>query len=118
MRGVAEGRGEPEYLHSKYSEMPTFLRKVGTPLYARQEPPSAVTRRTRLRAQRPRFARPPEGELPEGQERPPWGVSLEGEAFGKKFHLIPLPGKRRITDKASPLGEKLSSPGSSEPGDD
>ena len=31
MRGVAEGRGEPEYLHSKYSEMPTFLRKVGTP---------------------------------------------------------------------------------------
>ena len=31
MRGVAEGRGEPEYLHSKYSEIPTFLRKVGTP---------------------------------------------------------------------------------------
>ena len=31
MRGGAEGRGEPEYLHSKYSEMPTFLRKVGTP---------------------------------------------------------------------------------------
>ena len=30
MRGVAEGRGEPEYLHSKYSEIPTFLRKVGT----------------------------------------------------------------------------------------
>ena len=30
-RGVAEGRGEPEYLHSKYSEMPTILRKVGTP---------------------------------------------------------------------------------------
>ena len=29
--GVAEGRGEPEYLHSKYSEIPTFLRKVGTP---------------------------------------------------------------------------------------
>ena len=23
--------GEPEYLHSKYSEIPTFLRKVGTP---------------------------------------------------------------------------------------
>ena len=31
MRGVAEGRGESEYLHSKYSEIPTFLRKVGTP---------------------------------------------------------------------------------------
>ena len=31
MRGVPEGRGESEYLHSKYSEMPTFLRKVGTP---------------------------------------------------------------------------------------
>ena len=31
MRGVAKGRGEPEYLHSKYSEIPTFLRKVGTP---------------------------------------------------------------------------------------
>ena len=25
MRGVPEGRGESEYLHSKYSEMPTFL---------------------------------------------------------------------------------------------
>ena len=29
---------------------------------------------------RPRFARPPEGELPEGQERPPWGVP-KGEGF-------------------------------------
>ena len=29
--GGAEGRGEPEYLHGKYSEIPTFLRKVGTP---------------------------------------------------------------------------------------
>ena len=25
MRGVPEGRGESEYLHSKYSKMPTFL---------------------------------------------------------------------------------------------
>ena len=31
MRGVPEGRGESEYLLSKYSEMPTFHRKVGTP---------------------------------------------------------------------------------------
>ena len=31
MRGVPEGRGESEYLRSKYSEMPTFQRKVGTP---------------------------------------------------------------------------------------
>ena len=31
MRGVPEGRGESAYLHSKYAEMPTFLRKVGTP---------------------------------------------------------------------------------------
>ena len=31
MRGVPEGRGESEYLHCKYSEMPTFHRKVGTP---------------------------------------------------------------------------------------
>ena len=31
MRGVPEGRGESEYLLRKYSEMPTFLRKVGTP---------------------------------------------------------------------------------------
>ena len=31
MRGVAEGRGESAYLRSKYAEMPTFLRKVGTP---------------------------------------------------------------------------------------
>ena len=31
MRGVPEGRGESEYLLRKYSEMPTFQRKVGTP---------------------------------------------------------------------------------------
>ena len=31
MRGVVEGRGEPEYLRNKYSEMSTFLRKVDTP---------------------------------------------------------------------------------------
>ena len=31
MRGVPEGRGESEYLLCKYSEMPTFQRKVGTP---------------------------------------------------------------------------------------
>ena len=31
MRGVPEGRGESEYLQCKYSEMPTFHRKVGTP---------------------------------------------------------------------------------------
>ena len=31
MRGVPEGRGESEYLLCKYSEMPTFHRKVGTP---------------------------------------------------------------------------------------
>ena len=31
MRGVAEGRGEPEYLYSKYSEMSTFQGKVDTP---------------------------------------------------------------------------------------
>ena len=50
--------------------------------YARQEPPSAVARRTRLRAQSPDPLRgPPGGELPEGQERPPWGVS-PGEGIG------------------------------------
>ena len=32
MRGVPEGRGESAYLHSKYAKMPTFHRKVGTPL--------------------------------------------------------------------------------------
>ena len=31
MRGVPEGRGESEYLLRKYSERPTFHRKVGTP---------------------------------------------------------------------------------------
>ena len=31
MRGVPEGRGESAYLLRKYAEMPTFLRKVGTP---------------------------------------------------------------------------------------
>ena len=31
MRGVPEGRGESEYLRSKYLEMATFQRKVGTP---------------------------------------------------------------------------------------
>ena len=31
MRGVAEGRGESEYLRSQYAKMPTFLCKVGTP---------------------------------------------------------------------------------------
>ena len=31
MRGVPEGRGESSYLLSKYEEMPTFQRKVGTP---------------------------------------------------------------------------------------
>ena len=29
MWGVAEGRGEPEYLCSKYSEIPDFLLKIG-----------------------------------------------------------------------------------------
>ena len=29
MRWVAEGRGEPEYLRSKYSEIPDFLLKIG-----------------------------------------------------------------------------------------
>ena len=29
MRGVAEGRGEFEYLRSKYSEIPDFLSKIG-----------------------------------------------------------------------------------------
>ena len=29
MRGVAEGRGESEYLRSKYSEIPDFLLKIG-----------------------------------------------------------------------------------------
>jgi hypothetical protein len=31
MRGVAEGRGESAYLRSKYAQVPTFHRKVGTP---------------------------------------------------------------------------------------
>ena len=31
MRGVAEGRGEPEYLLYKYSEVSTFLEKWTTP---------------------------------------------------------------------------------------
>ena len=31
MRGVPEGRGESEYLRSKYSEKTTFQRKVDTP---------------------------------------------------------------------------------------
>ena len=31
MRGVPEGRGESAYLRSKYAEIPTFHRKVGTP---------------------------------------------------------------------------------------
>ena len=31
MRGVPAGRGESEYLHSKYSKMPAFHRKAGTP---------------------------------------------------------------------------------------
>ena len=42
--------------------------------------------------------------------------SLEGEAFGGRLHLLQKNEQRGIRDKASPLGEKLSSPGSSEPG--
>ena len=29
MRGVADGRGESEYLRSKYSEIPDFSIKIG-----------------------------------------------------------------------------------------
>ena len=58
--------------------------------YARQEPPSAVARRTRLRAQSPDPLRgPPGGELPEGQERPPWGVS-PGEGIGAAAPFVIL----------------------------
>ena len=44
--------------------------------------------------------------------------SLEGEAFGENSYLLRQNEQRWMKDKASPLGEKLSSPGSSEPGDD
>ena len=32
MRGVAEGQGEFEYLRSKYSKLPVFLKKRAEPL--------------------------------------------------------------------------------------
>ena len=44
--------------------------------------------------------------------------SLKGEAFGANSQLFQENEAGWIRDKASPLGEKLSSPGSSEPGDD
>ena len=54
-----------------------------------------------------------------GSEEPIFdSFSLEGEAFGRNLNPLQQNEQRRIRDKASPLGEKLSSIGSSEPMDD
>ena len=45
-------------------------------------------------------------------------TTLEGEAFGRNLNPLQQNEQRWIRDKASPLGEKLSSIGSSEPMDD
>ena len=39
---------------------------------------------------------PPEGELPEGQERPPWGVS-PGEGIGRRTQQLPHSGNASNT---------------------
>ena len=44
--------------------------------------------------------------------------SLEGEAFGGDRYPVSENVQQSMRDKASPLGEKLSSIGSSEPMDD
>ena len=51
-----------------------------------------------------------------GSEEPIFdSFSLEGEAFGENLHLLQKNELRWMRDKASPLGEKLSALGSSEP---
>ena len=51
-----------------------------------------------------------------GSEEPIFdSFSLKGEAFGGNLHLLQKNALRWIRDKASPLGEKLSALGSSEP---
>ena len=48
---------------------------------------------------RPGYAGPPEGELPEGQERPPWGAPQRGglgffdspQGFPSRGSLVPYP---------------------------
>ena len=42
-------------------------------------------------------------------------TTLKGEAFGGNLNLLQQNKQRWIRDKASPLGEKLSAIGSSEP---
>ena len=51
-----------------------------------------------------------------GSEEPIFeSFSLKGEAFGGNLHLLKKNELRWIRDKASPLGEKLSALGASEP---
>ena len=63
---------------------------------------------------------PPDGGHPHqskiGSEEPIFdSFSLKGEAFGRKRNLLQQNEQCWIRDKASPLGEKLSAIGSSEP---
>ena len=77
--------------------------------YARQEPPSAVARRTRLRAQSPDPLRgPPGGELPRRGKRGHPGVSPRGRGLGKRKSPPPCGGGLSCIKRIKERGRKCS----------